>query len=240
MKNTALVFWIALAVVGSAAYGSWVAWRGMHPEPPRHHAETAHEQYRPAPPEGIPVSDFQLVERSGREIDSKELKGDVWLGSFFFSSCPGKCWQMNQAIEGVLADISDPELRSVSISCDPENDTPEALRKYADRLHADPSRWLFFTGNFDYIQRIGLDVFKQNVERANHTFHALLFDREGKIVSSYDMLDPEKIAELKAKIKVLLAEKKPEKSKDQESASVDDKATPAPAAKTDDDGKPQT
>src|SRR5439155_18571091 len=132
----------------SAAYGSWVAWRNL--EQPAHHrsTEATHIAYRLAPLPGPKIKDFQLVERSGREFDSKELKGHVWIGSFFFCTCPGPCWQMNQALKNVQEEFKDTDLRLVSITCDPRNDTPEALVRYADRLQADPARWLFLTGDF--------------------------------------------------------------------------------------------
>jgi len=84
MKSTALAFWIILAVVSATGYGSWVAWQKMHP--PEHRiAPTGHVNYKPAPPPGPPIKEFELVERSGKEFDSKELKGKVWIGSFFFA-----------------------------------------------------------------------------------------------------------------------------------------------------------
>ena len=57
-----------------------------------------------------------------------------------------------------------PELKDVtwvSITCDPDTDTLEALRAYADRWKADPERWLFCRADLDYIQRVanGMKVF---------------------------------------------------------------------------------
>ncbi len=109
MKHSALIFWIGLALVGSAAYGSWVAWRNLHVEEP-HSSGPATQTVHHAPA-GPPIKDFQLVERSGRKFDSKELKGHVWIGSFFFTACPGPCWQMNQALKGVHDEFKDTDLR---------------------------------------------------------------------------------------------------------------------------------
>ncbi len=52
----------------------------------------------------------------------------------------------------------------ISISCDPRNDSPEVLSRYADRFPADPNRWLFLTGDLNYIKRIGHDIFLQYVQ----------------------------------------------------------------------------
>src|SRR6185369_11426551 len=135
------------------------------------------------------------------------LAGQVWLGSIFFSSCPGKCWQMNQALKGVYDEIKDNDLRIVSITCDPKTDTPEVLRSYADRFNADPYRWLFLTGDLDYIKRIGRELFFQDVQEGMHGMNVLAMDRSGKIRGSFDLLDPAKVAELKVLVRELLAEK---------------------------------
>ncbi|HEY2826942.1 MAG TPA: SCO family protein [Pirellulales bacterium] len=208
MKSKALVFWVTLAVLGSAAYGSWVAWRSICAEEPRHVAKSTWQMnYPPAPPAGPPIKDFKLVERSGREFDSSELKGHPWIGSFFFASCPGPCWQQNQALKGVLDEFKDSDLRLVSITCDPRNDSPEVLTRYADRFPADPNRWLFLTGDLEYIKRIGHDVFLQYVQEGQHLNHALVIDRNGKIRGSFDVLDPAKITEMKNLVRQVLDEK---------------------------------
>jgi protein SCO1 len=208
MKSKALVFWLALIVVGSAAYGSWVAWRNIHGEEPRHASHSTWQMnYPPAPPAGPPIKDFTLIERSGRQFDSKELKGHVWIGSFFFASCPGPCWQQNQALKGVLDEFKDSDLRLVSITCDPRNDSPEVLSRYADRFPADPNRWLFLTGDLEYIKRIGKDIFLQYVQEGSHLNHALVIDRDGKIRGSFDVLDPAKTGEMKNLVRQVLHEK---------------------------------
>ena len=205
MKHSALIFWIGLALVGSAAYGSWVAWRNLRVEEP-HSSGPATQTVHHAPA-GPPIKDFQLVERSGRKFDSKELKGHVWIGSFFFTACPGPCWQMNQALKGVHDEFKDTDLRLVSITCDPKNDNPEALRNYADRFQADPYRWLFLTGDLDYIKKIGRDIFYQDVQEGTHRLSVLVMDRNGKIRGSFDLLDAAKVAEMKTLLKELLDEK---------------------------------
>ncbi len=169
MKSSALVFWLTLALVGSAAYGSWVAWRNLHQDEYRASSSAVpHIAYHPAPPPGPPIKEFQLTDENSREFDSKQLKGHVWIGSFFFASCPGPCWQMNQALNAVQDEFKDTDLRLVSITCDPKNDSPEALRRYADRFQADANRWIFLTGDLDYIKRIGRDIFFQDVKEGQH------------------------------------------------------------------------
>jgi protein SCO1/2 len=208
MNKGVLAFWIGLALVGSVAYGSWVAIRNASDKPQRtrtksHTSEKTSVDAEPGPT----IKEFELTERTGQPFKSKEMEGDVWIASFFFSNCPGECWQLNQSLRGVQDAIKDPDFRIVSITCDPEQDTPEVLRAYADKLGADRGRWLFLTGNMEYIAKIGREVFKQTVGPGIHRNSAMLIDRAGNIRGSYDMLDVAKVSEMKSQIEKLLKEK---------------------------------
>ena len=171
-----------------------------------------------APPPGPPIKEFQLTDENGKEFDSKQLKGHVWIGSFFYASCPGPCWQLNQALNAVQDEFKTTDLKLVSITCDPKNDSPEALARYADRFQADANRWMFLTGDLDYIKRIGRDIFFQDVKEGQHRNSALVIDRGGKIRGSFDLLDPSEIGKMKSLLKELIDEKPP----------VDGAETPAP------------
>jgi protein SCO1/2 len=234
MRSTAFIFWVTVAIIGSAACGSWLALRNSG-EGPRPHRHLAYD-YPPAPPPGPPIKEFSLIERTGREFNSKELAGHVWIGSFFFCSCPGPCWQMNQALKGVEDEFKDSDLQLVSITCDPRDDTPEVLTQYANRLHADRGRWLFLTGDFDYIKRIGRDLFYQIVTESSHAKSAFAFDRNGRVRGSFDLTDAGKTGELKALVRQLLAEKaepagKVETSAGSQEIACHDEAESVPANK---------
>ena len=90
-------------------------------------------QFPPARPVA-PLKDFELTERSGSPFRSTDMRGRVWVATYFFTTCPGSCIRLNQNIQ-LMHNL--PELKDVtwvSITCDPDTDTLEALRKYADRL----------------------------------------------------------------------------------------------------------
>ena len=93
------------------------------------------------------LSDFSLVERSGEALGLADLKGKVWLAGFVFTHCAGPCPLISaqmSALQRPLAEFED--VRLVSLSVDPERDTPAVLSDYARRYEADPDRWLFLTG----------------------------------------------------------------------------------------------
>lgn len=94
-------------------------------------------------PRQVDLSPFELTERSGKKFKFDEMKDQVWVASFFFSSCPSLCLKLNHRIAGLQEELAGTNVRFVSISVDPENDTPEKLAEYAKRFQADPERWLF-------------------------------------------------------------------------------------------------
>ena len=147
---------------------------GCTPAPPRPEPEPA-----PVPVAGkvdvdddaattIAATPFTLTDQRGEAFDSKSLAGKVWMGSIFFANCPGPCFRENQAVAEILREIDHPDFMAVSLTCDPENDTPEVLRRYADRFEADPARWKFLTGDLAKIKEVGMGTFKLPVELGVH------------------------------------------------------------------------
>jgi protein SCO1/2 len=150
------------------------------------------------------MTNFNLTERSGQSIGSAELKGQPYVVSFFFSTCPSVCIQQNQKVQELQKEFEGNGVRFVSISVDPVTDTPEALREYAARFGADPQQWLFMTGDLTYIRRVGAEVFRLAVDEKFHTEKFVLVDREGEIVGYYSWPEKKQFEKLKADIRNLI------------------------------------
>jgi protein SCO1/2 len=141
------------------------------------------------------------------------MKGKVWVASFFFATCPGSCTRLNSNIKYLtsLDDIRD--VTWVSITVDPENDTLDVLREYADRFGADPQRWLFCRGDFGYVKRLADDVLKVGgVTYKSHNDYAVVVDKNGRVAGMFNgssTSDSEKGVEL---LKQLLSKKPAEPS----------------------------
>jgi protein SCO1/2 len=117
------------------------------------------ERYVPAQPAPRLVPDFTLTDQRGHAVTRADLLGKVWVADFIFSSCPGPCLDMTKrmrAIERALPSHDD--LRLVTFSIDPSNDTPAALATYATRNEAGP-RWLFLSGERPVTARIANEGF---------------------------------------------------------------------------------
>jgi len=97
----------------------------------------------------------------------------------------------------------------VSVTCDPDNDTPESLRQYADRFEADPARWKFLTGDMANIKAIANGTFLLPAEVGVHSERGVVFDRLGRLRGSYHLLQPDRVALLEKLIREVLAEPLP-------------------------------
>jgi protein SCO1/2 len=137
------------------------------------------------------LSRFELTERSGRLVSSEDLKGQPYVVSFFFTTCPSVCPRQNEKVKELQQQFEGKGVRFLSISVDPDTDTPEVMREYAVRYGADKNQWLFLTGDLTYIRRIGAEIFQQPIDRGFHTEKFVLVDAEGKIEGFYSW--PEKL-----------------------------------------------
>jgi protein SCO1/2 len=107
-----------------------------------------------------------------------------------------------------------PELKDVtwvSITCDPDTDTLEALRDYAKRWEADPNRWLFCRADLDYTSRVarGMNLF---LSRKGHQDEAVVIDKAGTIRGMFDATSKSECQRLHALLTKLQAEDPPQDS----------------------------
>lgn len=106
------------------------------------------------------VPSFSLVERSGKRVTQDDLMGKIWIVNFFYTHCPDTCPLQTANMARFQRDFEDvKDLYFVSITVDPERDTPAVLREYADRYSADAARWLFLTGEKKAIYRLAREGF---------------------------------------------------------------------------------
>ena len=147
--------------------------------------------------------DFTLTERSNRKVTRQDLAGKVWVADFIFTHCAGACPIMSAHMKK-LQDQLFADIRLVSFSVDPTNDTPEVLAEYANRYGADRDRWLFLTGDPETIQKISVGGFKlaldpsggTEAEPITHSSRIVLVDRQGIIRGYYGTEEPEALARL--------------------------------------------
>lgn len=139
-----------------------------------------------------PAPDFTLTDQSGHTVSLADLRGKTLVVDFIFTHCPGPC----PILTGIGVDLQrrlDAELRQrvwfVSISLDPERDTPEVLRAYGEKRGVDFSDWSFLTGDpetvADVVRRWGIGSTREPDGRIDHLVATFLVDAEGRIAERY-------------------------------------------------------
>jgi len=107
------------------------------------------------------VADFTLTNQMGQAVSLADLRGQVWVADIIFTRCPGPCLKMTRQMCELQAALR-PGSRAklVSLTTDPEFDTPAVLKAYAQRFEADPKRWVFLTGTPKQIASLAIDSLK--------------------------------------------------------------------------------
>ncbi len=113
--------------------------------------------------EGYRIPDFALVDQDGRPVDATIFDGRYTILDFIFTNCPFVCPGMSAQMARLQDELHGTGVRFVSISVDPERDTPERLREYAQQLGADPNRWRFLTGTRQATWAIARDALSFDV-----------------------------------------------------------------------------
>jgi protein SCO1 len=156
----------------------------------------------------IELANFRLTERSGRAVSEADLADRVWIASFIFTHCPLSCPRITSVMKGLQSRLAGSRVELVSISVDPDRDTPEVLADYARKFGADPDRWWFLTGPKDELTRLITRGFKLGLAMASdserqagaepitHSDRLALVDRDNRVVGYFDSNDPAKIEEL--------------------------------------------
>lgn len=103
---------------------------------------------------GLVIPPFTMRDQDGREVTESVFDGRVTIVDFIFTDCPSICPMMNSVLSEVAGRLQGTPVRIVSISVNPERDTPERLRGYGSHYTSDFSRWTFLTGDWATAQKI--------------------------------------------------------------------------------------
>ncbi|MBZ0117700.1 MAG: SCO family protein [Sandaracinaceae bacterium] len=170
------------------------------------------ERHEP-PPELMPIAPFALIDQRGEPFGTEQLRGKVWIADVIFTSCPGVCPTLTSQMANLSRRLpARDDLRFVSVTVDPEVDTPERLREYAARFGADPARWSFLTGEREAVHHAierSLRLPVGDREPAGegydilHASRFLLVDQRGVLRGTYST-DAEGLGELERDARMLL------------------------------------
>jgi cytochrome oxidase Cu insertion factor (SCO1/SenC/PrrC family) len=98
---------------------------------------------------------FSLDDQSGRKVTRADLDGKFLVVSFLFTSCALTCPAVSRQMTAIQQfTTNQPDVRLVSLTVDPEDDSVPVLAKYGARFGADTNRWLFLTGDQAVIRNL--------------------------------------------------------------------------------------
>jgi protein SCO1 len=141
---------------------------------------------------------FELTNSRGEPFGSKELEGAVYIANFVFTSCPSICPALMDRMNAVQKRVKNTSgmVRLVTITVDPETDTPEKMAAYGKRFGARPSRWHLLTGDYQVIEETVVKGFKlamgkdaENLFQIFHSERFVLVDRRGRIRGYFEATD---------------------------------------------------
>ncbi len=158
----------------------------------------------------MPLGDFRFQERSGNTVTQADLDDRVWVASFIFTRCPLSCPRISSVMKGLQERLARTNVLLVSISVDPEHDTPAVLTEYANRFGALPDRWWFLTGpkqpTYDLVhhgfklalaETTAIDR-SDGAESFTHSDRLALV-HQGRVVGFFESSDPPSLDELVAR-----------------------------------------
>ncbi len=177
-------------------------------------------------PEPLPVLGevpvFRFLDADGQSFGSAELAAQVYVVNFFFTTCPSICPALMQSMAELDRRYQREHVdgvRLVSISVDPERDTPDALREYAKKVGAAAPRWRLLTGERRAIVEFAENGLRVPVGEAPaatvspfeiaHTGRFVLVDARGRVRGYYERSAEWGMDELFERSRQLLDERAP-------------------------------
>ncbi len=157
---------------------------------------------KPAP--ALPVMGtlpaFTLTDRSGATVTPATLAGRPWIADLVFTRCQLSCPRMTARMASLGPRLPS-GVRRVSVSVDPQHDTPQVLNDYAKLHQAEAPDWLFLTGAEAEMRRLAVEGLKLGVapadpsdpraaqEPVTHSTRFVLVDGAGRVRGYYDAFD---------------------------------------------------
>jgi protein SCO1/2 len=149
------------------------------------------------------IGEFSFPDQDGRSVSPEDLRGQVWVASIFFGHCKAICPGVVKQLKKLHDAVTDPRVRIVTFTLDPERDTPEKLKEYAAATGADTSRWRFVRApdqqtifNFSRNQLKLMVEATGDPDNINHSGQFLLIDGNNRVRGIYDFNDPDDMTRL--------------------------------------------
>jgi len=143
------------------------------------------------------VTDFEFINQDEETVSLDDLKGEYWIADLVFTNCTTVCIPMTSNMKVLQDEMIEEDLTNIeliSFSVDPDYDTPEVFRDYAEEYDVSLDNWSFVTGyEFDEIKEISIKTFRSMLQepqpgddQITHGTRFFLINPEGVVIKSYD------------------------------------------------------
>ncbi|MBC8128227.1 MAG: SCO family protein [Gloeobacteraceae cyanobacterium ES-bin-144] len=174
-------------------------------------------------------ANISLTNQLGDQVSLDQLKGKIIIANFFFTRCPTICPTLTRNMKKLQDGFkTQDELRGtnpdfihfVSFSVDPERDSTQALKKYADRFGVNPDMWWMLTGPKKSIYDFAINELKLGLQDGEavdsnfiHSSRFVLLDRDRVVRGYYDGLDSIALDQLAQDLVFIMLEKDKKKKR---------------------------
>lgn len=169
------------------------------------------------------LDNITLVNQLGDTVSLDDINGSIIIADFFFTRCPSICPTLTKNMKQLqdamrMKDsrrrIDSSYVRFISFTVDPERDTPDVLKRYADKYAVNHDTWWFLTGDKKKIYDYALNELKLGLQDGEgvdsnfiHTSKFVLIDRRRNVRGYYDGLDSTSMSKLAEDLTLLMLEK---------------------------------
>lgn len=147
-----------------------------------------------------------MTDSTGHPFSRSAIAGKVWVVDFIYTNCPAECPLMSSKMHVVAKKLQgESDVQFVSISVDPERDTPAVLNEFAKRYGAPTPQWIFLTGSPETVHTLAYTTFHVGdvLGKIEHSTKFVVVDKQGTIRGYYSSTDEEGIPAMLKDISVL-------------------------------------
>lgn len=180
---------------------------------PKQVAATGHKYHGKYIPDTIyhTIPDFKLTDQEGKTVTLNSLKGKILVINFFYRNCPSVCQTVNKNMSWLVGTYyKNKMVYFLTITVDPEHDTPKVLNEYLQTFKPESNRWLMCSGDTSSVYSFARNGLYVNAAKVGGDFvysdSFVLIDQEHRIRGYYKAAVTPEVNRLNDEIKVLIAE----------------------------------
>lgn len=156
------------------------------------------------------IAPFRFTNQDGEVVSDSDYEGTVYVSDFFFTTCKTICPEMTIQLARLQKELGFDGYKILSHTVNPETDSEEVLRAYADNMGADLKNWDFVTGDAQTIYRQAASYQVAALKDTNqlmpfvHSEYLILIDKKSRVRGLYDGTSTEEVDKLITDLKWLI------------------------------------